>query len=702
MPISFLNPALLFGGLAAALPVIIHFLSRRRVQREKFSDLRFLSEVQSRQARSLGLRRWLLLLLRVLAILCIALAVAGPRWGGLGTGSGARSVLFVIDNSASMTTGQDEGTRLDEAVRVCGEMIRVLPGDTSVQVLVAGSRTRALFGDWLPAGAGAIGGLSLIQPTDGGFDQARVFAEASRLVARAPGSPVQIVILSDLQDVPQQESWASEAQRLLVAGEANLLVRRIGEPAPGGGVLAVELPGRAVRPGENITLRATVMPQFDEQVFSLNLDGQPVAEVVTTTPVGEAVEVEFALTVPGTGRHLGTVRKETDAMFADDSRPFVLEVPQQLEILLVHGQDQPRDGVAGRGGWRYLAEALEPGGSRSVFHTRSLAGSELTTGAIAAADVVFLVNPDPLGRRALAGLLAWVRAGGQVVVLAGDPKLTSYLTDTLLPAMGLPPEVGYAAVAAPGQRTRIVDAEHPIFQGLDSAALATFEEVAWRRWFRLREGAGRVMLTLTGDDALALEVSLEAGRFVVLASDLQPTNGDLAGSPMALPFWQRLVAWMVGSSGTSATNTEVGREAVLRPQGAQARLVLEKAEDLLVLDAAGHPAGVADLVWAQGEPRLRGGGIDQAGFITFLSGNDTLGVLAAGLPADESVLELRSPQAYGRVLADLGLTLAGDLTGDDPAAFMATLGGHDLSGWLLAAALLLLAVELGLGRGTRV
>jgi len=701
MPISFLNPTLLFGALAAALPVIIHFLSRRRVRREKFSDLRFLNEVQARQARSLGLRRWLLLLLRVLAILCVALAAAAPRWGGLGAGSGERSVLFVIDNSASMQTGQDEGTRLTEAVRTCVDMIRVLPGDTAVQVLAAGSRTRPLFGDWLPAGAGAIGGLSLIQPTDGAFDQARVFAEAARLVARAPGSPVQIVLLSDLQDVPPDQDWKTEAQRLLAAGEANLLVRRIGEPTAGGGVLGIELPGRAVRPGENITLRTTVIPQFNEQVFTLALDGQPAAEAVTDTPPGEVVEIAFVLTVPGTGRHLGTVRKETDAMPADDSRPFVLEVPRQLDILLVHGQDQPQDGVAGRGGWRYLAEALEPGGSSSVFHVRSLTSSELTTGAISAADVVFLVNPDPLGRRALSGLLAWIRGGGQAVIQVGDPKLTAYLTDILLPAVGLPPEVGYAAVAAPGQHTRIVDVDHPVFQGLDGAALATFQEVSWRRWFRLQEGSGRVMLALTGDDALAIEVPLEAGRVVVLTSDLQPTNGDLAGSPMALPFWQRLAAWLAGSSGATATNTEVGHEAIFRPRGVQARSVLEKAEDLLVLDAAGHPAGAADLVWEQGEPRLRGGGIDRAGFITFLTGSDTLGVLAAGLPAAESVLALRSAAQYGQLLTELGLTLAGDLTGDDPAAFVATLGGHDLSVWLLVAALLLLAAELRLGRGAR-
>ncbi|MFT5784294.1 MAG: hypothetical protein ACI9JE_001618, partial [Candidatus Krumholzibacteriia bacterium] len=379
MPISFLNPALLFGAVASALPVIIHFLSRRRVQQQPFSDLRFLDEVQSRQARSLGVRRWLLLLLRVLAILLIALAAAGPLWGGLGAGSGARSVLFVIDNSASMNTGQDGGTRLDEALQVCAEMIRSLPEGTSIQVVAAGSQTDKVFGDWLPAGSGALNGLQLIRPTDGGFALDSVWTVVGPLVARAPGSPVQVVILSDLQAAPVADEWVAAALRLKEIGEVNVLLHQIGTKTEGGAVLSVDLPQRTMRSGENITVSATVMPQFDEQVFVLEIDGRPVGEVVTAGRVGEWVPVEFSMTVPAVGRHLGYVRKETDSLPADDRRPFVMEVPPRLEVLIVHGSDQPQDGLPGRGGWRYISEALAPGGGPSVFAAQSLTSGELST-----------------------------------------------------------------------------------------------------------------------------------------------------------------------------------------------------------------------------------------------------------------------------------------------------------------------------------
>ena len=47
------------------------------------------------------------------------------------------------------------------------------------------------------------------------------------------------------------------------------------------------------------------------------------------------------------------------------------------------------------------------------------------------------------------------------------------------------------------------------------------------------------------------------------------------------------------------------------------------------------------------------------------------------------------------------LEVAGDLTGQAPAEFMAALAGHNAAPWLLALALFFLVVEMLLGRGVR-
>lgn len=134
MPLSFLNPALLAGLAAAAVPVIIHFLSRRRLRKIAFSDLRFLHAEEAQQSRRRGLLRWLLLLLRVLLIILLVLAAARPHWGGL-DGGGGRSTLFVVDASASMQVQQPDGrSRFAVAMQHVGTMIGELPPEVSVHV----------------------------------------------------------------------------------------------------------------------------------------------------------------------------------------------------------------------------------------------------------------------------------------------------------------------------------------------------------------------------------------------------------------------------------------------------------------------------------------------------------------------------------------------------------------------------------------
>jgi hypothetical protein len=700
MPLSFMNPALLFGALASALPVIIHFLSRRRVRRRMFSDLRFLDEVQARQARSLGIRRWLLLALRVLAILLVALAAAGPRWGGIGPVGGTRSVLMVLDVSASMNTQLGEGTRLTAAVAAAGDMIAALPGEAAVQVLVAGSRTRPLFGDWLPAGAGARRALDRVRPTDGAFDLAAVLREAGRQVARAPGSPVEVVLLSDLQDAGFPADPTAAAERLLAAGEARFLLRQVGRTENGGGITGLELPRRALRPGEGVTVRARVIAERADQVFALELDGAPVAEAVAEGAAGPAV-LDFSLTVPPAGDHRGLIRKESDAFPGDDTRPFILSVPPAVRVLLVHGEDRPGEPAAGRGGWRYLAEALAPGRGPSPFEVRAVPGGRLTTGDFGTADVVALVDPGPLGRRTLEGFAAWLREGGAALVLAGDPGLAAYLRDSLLPVLGLEGVTEFRTAAPPGQRLRLVDPAHPVFAGLDPEALATLTEVPWRRWFAVTDPPGSALMVFAGGDPGFLTGTVGEGRYGLLPFNLAADGGDLAESPMALPFLQRTVSWLAAHAGAGRTgNLVVGNEAVMSPRD-DAAGVLERPEDL-VLDgpeAAPGPAAV-QLEWRSGSARLRGGVLDHAGFYTFRAGPDTLGQLAAAIPGAESVPTLLSPDAMAERLGELGLEVAGDLTGTLPAAFLAALGGRNLAPWFLALAVILLLVETAVGRGS--
>ena len=80
--LGFLNSVFLTALVATALPVVIHILNRRRVKKIRFSSLEFIAELNKRRMSKINLRRWIILLLRTLAVMCLVLAFARPTTNG--------------------------------------------------------------------------------------------------------------------------------------------------------------------------------------------------------------------------------------------------------------------------------------------------------------------------------------------------------------------------------------------------------------------------------------------------------------------------------------------------------------------------------------------------------------------------------------------------------------------------------------------
>jgi len=705
MPVTFANPSLLLGALAAAIPIIIHFLSRRRIRRQPFSDLRFLQEVQARQSRRISVRSLLLLLLRVLAILCVVLAVARPHLGGLAPARDAsRAMLFILDVSASMQTQHDGGTRFSAARDLLSGMTAALPAGSEVQILLAGSVAEPLFSEWSSAAGPVAAALAGAEPTDGPCNLARALNAAARWVARSPRHPVDIVLLSDLQRIRGgQDELRAAVTTLQGAGSVRLLLQQVGQEVENGAILAVHLPLRAVRPGENINVAATVRVAEAEQSFLLELGDEQVAEAVIARPAGDVHRVTFSLTAPEPGIYRGRVVKDSDRLPADDVRPFVLRVWDQVSVLLIHGEDR---GATGRGGWRYLAEALAPEGDPAgLFTVRAVTSGQVAAGDLVGVDVVVCVDPDPLGRQMLGGFLAWLATGGAAAFYVGDPVLESYLTETLLPSLGLTGTANFHSRTDTGRETlNLLAPGHPVFSDLDREALATLADIRWWRYFALAEGSHQVLLSFSSEAPALLEVRHAQGLVCWLPFNLQPESSDLPLSPMFLPLVQRLTAYLAqhGIAGGDQTS-EVGQRPELRLAGSSlVQSELDDASGLSVSSAAYPEAALpAELTWRGSVPVLVGPASRWQDFYTFRAGTDTVGVVAAVLPSVESEPDLDSPEQWQEKLAAAGLEQTTDLGNIADGDFVAAMTGRDLSLWLLALAFLLLCGELFVARGER-
>ena len=103
---TMLFPSALWFLGAISIPIVIHLLSRLRINKVEFSTVRFIKQLETSSIRKMKFQQILLLLLRMLVIACLVLMIAQPVTQGFMPGwlaaeQDARLIL-VIDNSASM------------------------------------------------------------------------------------------------------------------------------------------------------------------------------------------------------------------------------------------------------------------------------------------------------------------------------------------------------------------------------------------------------------------------------------------------------------------------------------------------------------------------------------------------------------------------------------------------------------------------
>jgi hypothetical protein len=132
--LGLVNVGFLFAAVAVALPILIHLLFKPRARRIEIGSLRFLKLVLRDSARRRKLRRWLLLALRVAAVLLLALLFARPYWSRAGVQDRDREVILLIDQSASMRAIQGGRTLFERAQEAADKVIKGLPNETAIHL----------------------------------------------------------------------------------------------------------------------------------------------------------------------------------------------------------------------------------------------------------------------------------------------------------------------------------------------------------------------------------------------------------------------------------------------------------------------------------------------------------------------------------------------------------------------------------------
>ncbi len=555
---------MLFALGAAALPVIVHLFHFRRPRKVDFSSLTFVRELQKTTMQRVRLRQWLLLALRLLAIVCLVCAFARPSLTGQvagAVGGAARSsAALVVDNSLSMTLRDAEGEYLRQAKDIVSGLIREFEERDEIFL-------RTTAGDDVPrrplSPAAAIDAVEDIRASAAGVSLLEAVASATEALEEAAHPNREVYIVSDMQ----APALADTVRAVQVEGIRAYLLPIGGRKQANVAVVDVRIDSRIVEAGRPVRLSATLANYADEPVegyvASVFLEGRRLAQATADLLPGEPTEVNFTVTPPGSGWLSGVVQIEEDVYPFDDQRYFTLHVPERRRILIVRGEGENT-------GFLELALSPELARGQVAFDVTIIPETSLAATGPEGYDAVVVAGAQTLSSGETEVLARYVAGGGGLLL---SPSSSGQDYNALLERVGGGRISGFNGSL--GSQTRIasfdrVELEHPLFEGVfhteeeGDAPNVERPEI----WFAARyepESAGeQSIIRLSNGDPFLQEIRHERGVALLLAVAPDARWSELPVRGLFIPLMYRSLYYLSAYESISGEQFPAARSAELR------------------------------------------------------------------------------------------------------------------------------------------
>ena len=430
------------GLVAAAAPLVIHLLNRRRFRELDWAAMDFLLEASSRSRSLLELRDLVLLALRTAAVALFGLAIARPflaSRAGAAAGSGPVHAVIVVDNSLSMGRERLGGTTLlDDARTRAKEFINRCPVGSRVSILpLCGPAGSSSF-DPHRTKEDAVEAVEAIVLVDRAGSTAAAIDLSAQAAAQSPDLPdKRFVFIGDQQGV----TWPADPVGLLTEAVPEMQVVSV-PPAEidNTWVESLQLED-GIADGETPATISCVVrhegkePRAAVQV-ALAVDGAEVATETIDLEPGQSRELTFphrfdAAAEPGRPAYAtAVVSLSSDSLPEDDSRAIVVPVVAALPVVFIDQYGAAEDSRRNRfGETRHLRRLLAPVVSRSdaekqLVQVRHIGIDKVDRDLLADARMVVVAGVR--SPASIAPLLReYVTQGGQLVIAAGaefDPE----------------------------------------------------------------------------------------------------------------------------------------------------------------------------------------------------------------------------------------------------------------------------------------
>lgn len=722
-----ITPTFFWAGMGlVSIPLIIHFLNRRRFKVVPWAAMEYLLQALRKNRRRLKFEQWLLLATRCVILALLGLALARPLGcadSTLAALAGGKTGLhiFVIDNSYSMAYEADRPgahTHFDQAKILARQQIEKLSAGGEAVAIISAARPRK-NDDGTPGSQivlrpsfdilSARGTVDRLEQSYQGTDIRSALQVALQMARDEQKQPQKFLyILTDCTrsawETPQTEVLKQTGKELAEAFGQRIRLNDLSKQSQWNyAVIDLKPDASLVTTNFHTDFLADVkgFGQGPDAILQWKWDDQVVPDTAKLRPDPTSeLQRQSKVSIKEGGPHvLAASIVDGGQLKLDNTRQRVISVASELKVLIVEGE-RGTGLLSGSGAFLDLALAPKrepsPDGktrSDSYVSPEVISDLEFSNKVLGDYRAVIFANVASITAVQADQLQKFVDQGGTFIVFMGEQINADAYNSTLLPKKLMPGKLIVRKTATDPKGFRLDfkpnSALHPILNifrgeeksGLDTAPIYTYFQIE-----PSPDAKAEIVLKFVvgdkevGDPAITVH-TLGKGRVAMIATTANSDWNNLPAKPAYLALMHELLAGTV-DVGDKWMNLEVGQSLEV-PAGLKLR------SPPTLGDPDKRPIPIELVQPRDGKEFYRSKPLDKPG-VYLLNIGSTVYPVAVNVPSDEADIRPVSHESIKKALGDIDIQIYGD---NIPAYALSRDDASDLGWSVMLLVLALVAAE---------
>lgn len=493
------HPEILWALLLLIIPILIHFFQLRRFKRTPFTNVAMLQKVVMESRKSNTLKKWLLLLTRLLLLTAFIIAFAQPYTAKTNALKKRENVIF-LDNSFSMQAKTNGLTLLEKAVQ---ELLKHIDKDETISLFTNTNTFKDVAIEDIQ------NRLLELQFSHQQLNLKDVKLKASTLFSSNPESQKNLIVISDFQNrmTGTEQDSTQLVTSYMVPMRAN------------------DLSNVSI---DSVFIEDTGMEQLGLQVF---LRGTNVSEPVPVSLFNgdtliaksaanfeESLSTTLNFSIPNNQSITGQLELTDSGLGYDNVFFFTLNERPKLKILSI-SETLDTD--------QYLTRLF----TQDEFELSQFQLSTLDYSLIDNQNVVVLdnLNSIPTG---LERILTTFKDNGGSLVVIPSPEIDLNSYNAFLSNFF---NSRFYQVQTSEKKITSISYDHPLYRNVFENQVENFEYPSTKQYYQLTSGAPKI-LSLEGNDAFL--VGLDG--FYLFTSSLLPDFCNFKSSSLIVPTFYNM------------------------------------------------------------------------------------------------------------------------------------------------------------------